>query len=592
MSLHRNYSSLARVSLLFVVTALATGCSALIDADADRLPVEPGVDGGRVDGGPQDTGVPPTDEGVVPPDGGDVCAGGCDDGVRCTLDTCGTTGCVNTPTDGACGPAERCSVLMDCVPRLCESDASCDDGLYCDGEERCDVGGAGSNPATGCAPGVAPSCFDDFACTTDSCDETSEACIYVLDDAACDDGIACTADACDPATATTASGCVVSPDDSLCASACTTVGGNAAVRPGLCRPTSGGCTVGTAVACTDSNPCTADACTAGACTTIPVDADADGYPAQSVGGTACGGSDCNDAAGSVHPGAPEACNALDDNCNGAIDEGCPVGRPESCTTAVALTAGAGGVLSASGVFSDFADDYRSTCGAMGGRDAVYYFDVTTASDIVVRTSGGTADTVVAVGTECSAAGFAFGCDDDIAPGMSTLSRVFLHRVVPMAGGPPVRVYVLVDGYDGTATGAFTVSATISPAAADTCTAPIDISGGGTLVGIMGFGVGPAGPHGSCQPTTDWGDPEAVAVFAGSADGTQTFSAASGAFNPALYVRNAMCGNGASENSCVTGTAGGGGGTALLDATTPSGTRGYLFIDNGVSRARYMVDYTP
>ena len=156
----------------------------------------------------------------------------------------------------------------------------------------------------------------------------------------------------------------------------------------------------------------------------------------------------------------------------------------------------------------------------------------------------------------------------------------------------MRVYVLVDGYDGSAASAFTVSATISPATADTCTAPIDISGGGTLVGTMGFGVGPTGPRGSCQPMTDWGDPEALAVFAGSADGTQTFSAASGGFNPTLYVRNASCGSAAAEDSCVTGTAGGGGGTALLDATTPSGTRGYLFVDNGASRARYMVDYTP
>ena len=31
--------------------------------------------------------------------------------------------------------------------------------------------------------------------------------------------------------------------------------------------------------------------------------------------------DCNDADAAVHPGAPELCDALDNNCDGAVDEG-------------------------------------------------------------------------------------------------------------------------------------------------------------------------------------------------------------------------------------------------------------------------------
>ena len=47
---------------------------------------------------------------------------------------------------------------------------------------------------------------------------------------------------------------------------------------------------------------------------VPGDNDGDGYaPPQ----------DCNDANPAVHPGAPELCNGIDDNCNGQIDEGCP-----------------------------------------------------------------------------------------------------------------------------------------------------------------------------------------------------------------------------------------------------------------------------
>jgi hypothetical protein len=41
-----------------------------------------------------------------------------------------------------------------------------------------------------------------------------------------------------------------------------------------------------------------------------VDADGDGYPA---------GIDCNDTLPFVHPGAPEICNNVDDDCDGTRD---------------------------------------------------------------------------------------------------------------------------------------------------------------------------------------------------------------------------------------------------------------------------------
>ncbi len=45
------------------------------------------------------------------------------------------------------------------------------------------------------------------------------------------------------------------------------------------------------------------------------DADGDGY------GVGClAGPDCNDEDSSVHPGAPEACNLRDDDCNGVVDD--------------------------------------------------------------------------------------------------------------------------------------------------------------------------------------------------------------------------------------------------------------------------------
>jgi len=48
------------------------------------------------------------------------------------------------------------------------------------------------------------------------------------------------------------------------------------------------------------------------------DADADGYKAQASCGTLV---DCNDTNATIHPGATELCNGVDDNCNGTTDEG-------------------------------------------------------------------------------------------------------------------------------------------------------------------------------------------------------------------------------------------------------------------------------
>lgn len=65
------------------------------------------------------------------------------------------------------------------------------------------------------------------------------------------------------------------------------------------------------------------------------DLDGDGHGNPDAGVTACGDSagyvasadDCNDTPDggeTIHPGAPEVCNGLDDNCNGQIDDGVAV----------------------------------------------------------------------------------------------------------------------------------------------------------------------------------------------------------------------------------------------------------------------------
>jgi hypothetical protein len=87
----------------------------------------------------------------------------CGDGVGCTVDACdeASDSCAHLPDHGLC-----------------------DNGLFCDGVERCD-------PVADCQSGTPPSCGDGIDCTVDSCNEGADSCDSVPDDALCDNGLFC-----------------------------------------------------------------------------------------------------------------------------------------------------------------------------------------------------------------------------------------------------------------------------------------------------------------------------------------------------------------------------------------------------------------
>lgn len=93
---------------------------------------------------------------------------------------------VPTPLDAA--PAEPDAGL----PPACASDTDCDDGLACNGVERCELGS--------CVAGAPPSCDDGVACTHDRCVEpasgTTPNCEHAPDDALCPSGQVCGATGC------------------------------------------------------------------------------------------------------------------------------------------------------------------------------------------------------------------------------------------------------------------------------------------------------------------------------------------------------------------------------------------------------------
>ena len=120
-------------------------------------------------------------------------------------------------------------------------------------------------------------------------------------------------------------GCIDNPEyvdnslvkncSSICGSECST---NSDCAPTQCNQKDG-CYNGTYRDYSNvENTCNGCECTQNNCsnyTTIVTDKDHDGYDIE------CDG-DCNDSNPLVHPGAPELCDGIDNNCNGIVDEGC------------------------------------------------------------------------------------------------------------------------------------------------------------------------------------------------------------------------------------------------------------------------------
>jgi hypothetical protein len=150
----------------------------------------------------------------------------------------------------------------------CASDADCDDGSFCNGDEVCDPAAGGR----GCVAGR-PRCPSDA-----ECDEDADLCMPICRDADRDGHRAssCGGDDCDDR--------------------------DAAIPPGGIE------------VCDRGHD---EDCDPG---TLGDDEDGDGFPASSCcNGFVCG-ADCNDFDGEVYAGRPEDCNERDDDCDSVVDE--------------------------------------------------------------------------------------------------------------------------------------------------------------------------------------------------------------------------------------------------------------------------------
>ncbi len=125
----------------------------------------------------------------------------CNDGLSCTGDSCDEQNDV-------------------CAYQL--NHAACDNTVYCDGAETCDP--QNGAPVTGCLGGNAVLCDDQLTCTSDVCDNQQQGCVFTANNQACDDTLYCNGvEWCDVNAQGPGSGCaagtaVVCPPDSV---ACT-----------------------------------------------------------------------------------------------------------------------------------------------------------------------------------------------------------------------------------------------------------------------------------------------------------------------------------------------------------------------------------
>ena len=106
------------------------------------------------------------------------------------------------------------------------------------------------------------------------------------------------------------------------------------------------------------------------CTPNCADADGDDYAVCGAGcqpptGTTCG--DCDDTRNGVHPGAAEACNGRDDDCDGQTDEGNPGGGAD-CSTGQQGVCAAGTRTCVSGSLACVRDQAPSSEVCTGGLD--------------------------------------------------------------------------------------------------------------------------------------------------------------------------------------------------------------------------------
>ncbi|MFT4571388.1 MAG: hypothetical protein ACI8TX_001683 [Hyphomicrobiaceae bacterium] len=296
-----------------------------------------------------------TDDSCSP--SGCVYSARCDDGIDCTVDSCVEGDCTNAPDDQMCNDQNGCTDDI-CIAEIgCASSnntAGCDDAKFCTVDDTCDAG---------VCLGAVRDCDDAVGCTDDSCDELGDACVQAPSDATCDDGAFCNGDeTCDLVSDCQAGVATDCTDlDSACTSGVCDDGVDGCVSVAISedeacddglvstendRCVNGFC-IGDDVDCSDGFPCTADRFDQELerCVSTPDDAVCNdrqfcnGDETCSVESGCLAGEqvDCSAGDGTCVAGA---CNEVIDRCGvAAANEGVACDDGMFCTVDDACTAG-------------------------------------------------------------------------------------------------------------------------------------------------------------------------------------------------------------------------------------------------------------
>lgn len=366
----------------------------------------------------------------------------------------------------------------------CRSDLDCDDGVFCNGTERCD-------PVRGCISSSPVQCiFNGDRCVMGVCAEASRQCVRSPRDedrdgfslVGCPGGGDC--DDNDPGVNPRAAEVCHNGIDDDCNGQSDCADRACAGEPscGQCIPTgaeAGNCSDGRDNDCNGVSDCADVACRAARecamCAPTGPERDpmacADGRDNDCDGRTDCADSECGffPPCAMCTPTGPEAGNCSDrrdNDCDGRTDcNDSDCARDLECgaindTCATATLIALPG--RATGTTMGARDDYQPMCATSTAPDVAFVFRNPTRQTVTIDTEGSGFDTMLVVyRADCTVANV-LGCDDDSAGGTS--SRVVLNDLVPGT------YYIVVDGWN-TASGAFTLN--LSLGSTEVCDNRID-----------------------------------------------------------------------------------------------------------------------
>ena len=252
--------------------------------------------------------------------------------------------------------------------------------------------------------------------------------------------------------------------------------------------------------------------------------------------------------------------------------------PDTCSDALPIVLNGAGQGQVAGTLSGLTADYAPSpvCGTSGGPDAVYYVDLPQGVwDVEIDTQGSVADTILSLAFACGAGLGTPACSDDVGA-MDTSSRIWLHHVF-VPPGATTRFYLVVHGATPSDASDYLLHVDRRPASSNSCASvagdlPLNITGGGTVVGVQTRSIG--SHRGSCMPLTATGG-ESIFLLESTSDVVDLAVYSTDSLE-AVYMRQLRCTTGA-EVACAAATNIGVLFAGLRQSVTPM-DRHYVFVE--------------